>query len=552
MGSAAPDPWITRRQIGYKAALTRERSPMPRQAGVLLPLFSIRNPTAWGLGEIPDLVPFGRWAAGAGFSVLQVLPMNEVSRGQDSPYGALSAFALDPVYLALDAMEDFAAAGGREVLSPEDQALLSRLQAAPRVHWHPVRQLKERAFQLAFRAFLDREWTRRSRRAEALEAFARDHEWLEDYALFATLHDDRFGGNPWPEWPEPLRRRDPAALGAARVELRERILYREWLQWQADLQWRAARRGLSAAGVALMGDLPFMVAGDSADVWARTGDFRLDAHAGAPPDAFSATGQDWGLPVYRWDEMGRNGHAWIAARGRRAGELYDLYRVDHVVGFYRSYYFPNDGGPPAFTPAEKPAQIRNGERVMTLFQQGGRVIAEDLGVIPDFVRASLTRLGIPGYRVLRWEKDAPVFRDPALWPALSVATTGTHDTESLADWFEGMPPEERAAFLKIPGLSALQARAPERFDEGVRDAVLELVYASGSDLVLLPFQDALGSRERVNIPGTVSSDNWSYRMPQELAALSMDLASSARLRGLAGRTDRAANPAGEAAAGAGR
>lgn len=526
---------------------------MSRQAGVLIPLFSLRTPAAWGVGEIPDLVPFARWAARSGFSVVQVLPVNEVSRGQDSPYGALSAFALDPVYLALEAMEDFAAGGGREALSAEDQALLERLQAAPRLHWQPVRQLKERALSLAFRAFLDREWTRRTRRAQALQDFARQHAWLEDYALFAALHDDRFGGASWTEWPEPLRRRDPAALGQARVELRERVLYREWLQWQADLQWHEARRAVAAAGVALMGDLPFMVAGDSADVWSRLFDFRLDARAGAPPDAFSATGQDWGLPVYRWDEMERNGHAWIAARGWRAAELYDLYRVDHVVGFYRSYFFPDDGGPPGFVPSSEPEQIENGERVMALLAQGARVVAEDLGVVPDFVRASLTRLGIPGYRVLRWEKDGPAFRDPARWPALSVSTTGTHDTDSLADWYEGLPPEERRAFLEIPGLSALRERAPERFDEGVRDAVLELVYASGSDLVLLPFQDALGARERVNIPGTVSSDNWSYRMPVGVPALSLDLAAAERLRALALRAGRTVPPA-EAVppAGAGR
>ncbi len=516
---------------------------MSRQAGVLIPLFSIRAPAAWGLGEIPDLVPFARWAARSGFSVVQVLPVNEVSRGQDSPYGALSAFALDPVYLALDAMEDFGAAGGREALSAGDQALLERLQAVPRVNWQAARRLKDRALELAFGAFLEREWVRRTRRAEALQAFVLEHGWLEDYALFAALHDDRFGGASWLEWPEPLRRRDPAALAAAAVELRQRLLYRQWLQWQADLQWREARRAVAGLGVSLMGDLPFMVAGDSADVWSRPFDFRLDARAGVPPDAFSATGQDWGLPVYRWDEMERNGHAWIAARGRRAAELYDLYRVDHVVGFYRSYFFPDDGGPPGFVPALEPEQIRNGERVMALFSQGARVVAEDLGVVPDFVRASLTRLGIPGYRVLRWEKDGPVFRDPARWPALSLATTGTHDTDSLADWYEGLGSHERRAFLALPGLESLRERAPERFDDGVRDAVLGLVCAAGSDLVVLPFQDALGARERINLPATVSPDNWSYRMPLEVQAMSLDLALSERLRALALRAGRAVPPA---------
>jgi 4-alpha-glucanotransferase len=287
-----------------------------------------------------------------------------------------------------------------------------------------------------------------------------------------------------------------------------------------------------------MGDFPFMVATDAADVWSRPGDFRLDARAGVPPDAFSETGQDWGLPVYRWDAMRERGYPWIRERARRGAELYDLYRVDHVVGFYRSYFRPGDGGPPGFVPASEPDQIANGEAVMRIFSEGARIVAEDLGVIPDFVRTSLTRLGIPGYRVLRWEKDGAVYRDPARWPALSVATTGTHDTDSLADWYEGLDREERAALLLLPGLQPLRATAPERFDEAVRDALLELVFQSGSDLALLPFQDALGARERVNVPGTVTRENWSYRMPMEMAALAADRATRDRLRGLNARAGR--------------
>ena len=510
-----------------------------RQAGVLIPLFSIRTPSGWGLGEIPDLVPFARWAVRSGITIVQVLPVTEASRGQSSPYGALSAFAIDPVYLALDHVEDLAAAGGLDALAPADRAHLAELRGAPSVRWREAREVKERACAVAFRSFVEREWRRRKPRALALEAYRVEHSsWLDDYALFVALHDDVQGGRSWTEWDAPLRDRDPAALEAARAELSERVLYRCWLQWQLDLQWHAAREAVRATGAELMGDLPFMVATDSADVWARPFDFRLDARAGVPPDAYSAEGQDWGLPVYRWDEQARNGYAWITARGRRAAELYGAYRVDHVVGFYRSYYRPNDGGPPAFVPETEPEQVKNGERVMAAFSQGARVIAEDLGTVPDFVRASLTRIGAPGYRVLRWEKDGEVFRDPARWPALSLATTGTHDSDSMADWWEGLDPEERRALLALPGLAFIAASATERFDDAVRDALLELVYASGSDLVLLPFQDLLGARERVNVPGTVNDQNWTYRVPAGVASLLADGATIARLRALAERSGR--------------
>ena len=510
-----------------------------RESGVLLPLFSIRSPCGWGLGEIPDLVPFARWAVSAGFSLVQVLPVNEAARGQNSPYSAISAFAIDPIYLALDASEDFQAAGGVDALSPEDRALLGELRASPEVRWHQVRALKERASEIAFRSFLSREWHASTARAAALRAYRRAHaSWLADYALFVSLHDDVHGGRSWQEWPEPLASRDPEALAESRASLSERILYRTWLQWHLDEQWHEARRAVVAAGADLMGDLPFMVAADSADVWSRPFDFRLDARAGVPPDAFSADGQDWGLPVYRWDEMARNGYAWIAARAARSAELYGAYRVDHVVGFYRSYYRPIDGGPPAFVPDTEPAQIVNGERVMAAFSKGARVIAEDLGTVPDFVRASLNRLGIPGYRVLRWEKDDRVFRDPAGWPAVSLATTGTHDTDSLADWWEALPAAERKALLALPGLEPLAGRASVAFDGEVRDALLRLVYASGSDLLLLPFQDALGARERVNVPGTVNDQNWTYRVPALLSALLADRATVERLSALARSTGR--------------
>jgi 4-alpha-glucanotransferase len=517
-----------------------------RQAGVLIPLFSIRTPAQWGVGEIPDLVPFGRWAASAGFSLVQVLPVNEAARGQNSPYAALSAFAIDPVYLALDAVPDFAAAGGLDALGEDAAERLAHLRAAPHVAWNQVRALKGRALALAFARFQEHEWRHRTGRARELEAFIAAHaSWLEDYALFVALHDERFGGRAWAEWDDAaLRARDPAALTAARVTLAERVLYQQYVQWQLDLQWHVARRAANEAGAELMGDLPFMVSGDSADVWSRQDDFRLDARVGVPPDMFSATGQDWGLPVYRWDKMRAEGFPWLVERARRAADLYGVYRVDHLVGFYRTYFREGDAASEGrFSPPEEAEQIALGEKVVEIFSQGARVVAEDLGVVPDFVRASLTRLGVPGYKVLRWERewDEPQqpWRDPLAYPEISLATSGTHDTDSLADWYDELSVEDRGALLALPELASLRARAPDRFDEGVRDALLDLLYRSGSDLLLLPFQDALGARERVNVPGTVTEENWTYRMPMDVARLAQDGATVARLQGLARRGGRA-------------
>ncbi len=536
---------VTSRKLVGAAEPPHRTSSMSRQAGVLLPLFSLRSASDWGIGEIPDLVPFTRWSRGAGFSVVQILPVNEASRGQNSPYSALSASALDPVYIAPSALEDFVAAGGEEALGGDARRELDAVRTSTRVRWNEVRTLKRRAFAIAFDRFVRDEWNRRTSRARELETFAREEAaWLDDYTLFVALHDREMGGRAWTEWPAPLANRDPAALADARARLSREILFHTWLQWQGEEQWRAARHDANGGGVELGGDLPFMGATDSADVWAHREDFRLDARVGVPPDACSATGPDWGLPVYRWAVMERGGHVWLRSRARRMADWYDLYRVDHVVGVYRTYYFPNDGGKPAFVPDEEPAQTHNGETVLKILGQGARVIAEDLGVVPDFVRASLQGLGIPGYRVQRWEKEwkAPKepFRDPAAWPALSVATSGTHDTESVADWYDALPSAERAQLLEIPALAPLRAAPPAGFDERVRDALLQMLYGSGSDLLLLPFQDVFGLRERVNVPGTVTEENWTYRIPMDLTALVTDRAARERLVGLAVASGRAA------------
>jgi 4-alpha-glucanotransferase len=494
-----------------------------RRAGVLVPLFSIPSSTSWGIGEMGDLARVAGWLEGAGLRVLQLLPTNEIAPGDTSPYSALSAMAIDPQFISLDRLADFAALGGEDALDPDLRARLETVRNAPGVDYTEVRALKQAALRRSFARFLDTEWVGGTRRSAALRAYIRDQAWwLDEYALFRALHA-RHGERPWLEWPAPLRTREPKALAAARQELAEEVLYRQYLQWVADDQWADARR--DAGGVALFGDLPFMVGADSADVWARQDEFRLDASVGVPPDAFSPSGQDWGLPVYRWDVVGERGFSWLRDRGRRMAALFDGYRVDHLVGFYRTYFRPLGPGEPGFTPADSAVQTRLGERVLAVLREAGaEIVAEDLGTVPDFVRESLARVGVAGYKVLRWERQwhspGQPFRDPLDYPAVSVATSGTHDTETMAVWWERASRTEREAILAIPSVAGQLAREDlTRALEGtaltdpVREAILGALFASGANLLLLPMQDLFGWRDRINQPSTVGPWNWTWRLP---------------------------------------
>jgi len=264
-----------------------------------------------------------------------------------------------------------------------------------------------------------------------------------------------------------------------------------------------------------------MVDGDSADVWAHQAHFHLDRSVGVPPDAFSATGQDWGMPAYRWDRISAEGFEWLQTRARRSASLYDGYRVDHLVGFYRTYSRTRDGLDARFEPSDEPDQTALGEQVLAVFRAPGvDLIAEDLGVVPDFVRESLARLGIPGLKVFRWERfwkeDGQPFHDPSEFPVISVATSGTHDTETLAEWWHAAPQDERNQIAAIPTVRRLAAGADlstAPFNPVVRDTLLEALEASASQLVLLPIQDLFGWTDRINQPATVTPENWTFKLP---------------------------------------
>lgn len=515
--------------------------PPSRRAGLLVPLFSMPSSRSWGIGEIGDLPHLGRWLASAGVRVLQLLPINEMPHGETSPYSSLSAMAIDPQFVTLSDVEDFAELGGEAVLAPAERAHLAAARAARHVSYTTVRTLKDTALRLAFERFVDVEWRNGSARAQRFSAYAQAQSWwLDDYALFRALHADH-DGRSWLEWPAPLRDRRPEALASARERLATELRYRQYVQWIAHEQWAAARTALG--GVALFGDVPFMVGTDSADVWSRQDEFRLDVSVGVPPDAFSDTGQDWQLPAYRWDVFEARDFDWLRCRARRTADLFDGYRIDHLVGFFRTYFRPKDGGPAQFTPADEAGQERLGEQVLRAFRAaGGDVTAEDLGVVPDFVRATLARLDVPGYKVFRWERQwhtpGQPFVDPVDYPRVSVAVSGTHDTETTAEWWALTSAEERAAVLDIPSVRTsltgdVAAAREGAFTRGVRDALLQALYAAGSDLLIVPIQDVFGWTDRVNTPATVNGINWTWRLPWAVDVLAAETEAqdaAARLR----------------------
>ena len=281
--------------------------------------------------------------------------------------------------------------------------------------------------------------------------------------------------------------------------LRSEIAYRKYLQWIAAEQWAEAKR--LAWPTRIFGDLPFMISADSPDVWARQAEFRFDATIGVPPDAFSETGQDWGLPPWRWDVMAANDFAWMRARARRMPRSYDGFRIDHLVGLYRTYIRPIDKTNAGVLRTRRRACAdragRNADRNprrrrRTTLAASDLLIAEDLGVIPPFVRESMARLDLPGLKVLRWERH---------WDRRPAANRSARSSRSARS-----PPRARTT-------SSRWRRRRKGETEEQRAAVLRALLSAGSCLTLIPLQDVFGWAERINTPAVVDEINWTWRLP---------------------------------------
>jgi 4-alpha-glucanotransferase len=515
---------------------------MKRKAGVVLPLSSIRTRRDWGIGQVTDLPACASWIRSAGHRLIQILPPHELSSGETSPYGALTAFGVDPIYVDIDAIADLDPPAIASALGNDGTQILERVRAAPRTEYDAVRALKARMLRVAFDRFHAHEWERATPRAKLLETFVKDERaWLDDLALYTVLRESH-GGYGWTTWPADQRDRSENALKAARRDHERRILEVAYGQWILLDQWKAARASLQKTGVDLMGDLPFIVGAESADVWSHASQFQLHVSLGAPPDEYSSDGQDWGLPAYDWLAMEADDFAWIRARVRHAARLCDRFRLDHVVGYFRQWIKRKDARDLGhFDPAGAEAQRARGERVLGAMidelQRAGdhveppRAIAEDLGVVPPFVREVLSGLGMPGYKVLPWEKEHGHLRDRHRFPEASVASWSTHDTAPIDAWWDELPEGDRAQFSVNAGVD------PSMDAERRSLALLRYLYGTTCDLALVLVQELLGVRDRINTPGTVGPQNWTWRLPRPIEDLTDDARLAARFEKIRGLVD---------------
>ena len=493
-----------------------------RAAGALLHPTSL--PGRYGIGDLGDeAIVFLDWAASAGMKLWQVLPLNPPGYGY-SPYGCLSSFAGNPLLIS------------PQRLLQDDLLDTGDVEHVPQFSDAHVEFDRVAAYKFALlRTSLERFDARASGELRAsFDAFVsapEQREWLDDYALYMSLKDEA-GGGPWWEWPRALRRWEPKAIARARDRHAGDIRFWYYTQWLFFRQWDVLREAAHARGIRIVGDVPIYVAGDSADVWANRELFQLDDEghptvvAGVPPDYFSATGQRWGNPLYRWDVMRETDFRWWVSRVRTNLRLADVIRLDHFRGFASYWEIP------AAEPTAVHGRWMPGPG-LPLFDAirdalgGLPLIAEDLGFITDDVHELRKAVGLAGMKVLQFgfgEDDSPHL--PHHYDALTVAYSGTHDNDTARGWFEQLGDEERARATLYLGVTSAD-QAPW--------AMIRTAYTSVAEMAIIPIQDvlSLGSEARMNTPGH-SHDNWSWR----LSATALTREHSERLRHLTVITGR--------------
>jgi len=428
---------VKRTPSGYEAFLKSAtgkqwaRIGIEKRSGVATPLFSIYSKKSVGIGEIPDLTLFIDWCRQAGLSLLQLLPMNDVGFSF-TPYDAESSFALEPMYLS------------PEHLFPSPKKTFTKEIANLRKQF-PIRF--PRIDYGIKRAKLDLFWKifekRSHEKDDAFKTFVEDQSyWIRDYARFKVLKE-KYDFHGWSEWSEEHRRADPVALARLDIEESARLEFYQWLQWQLFTQFTEVKRVAGQKGVLLVGDLPFLVSRDSADVWAHQSDFKLDFAAGAPPDLYFAEGQRWGMPPYNWDHIASESYAYLIQKLKTAELFYDIFRVDHFVGVFRLWSFPlNDPhAKGAFDPSDEHVWEDHGRRIVSTMINHTSMLpcAEDLGTIPACSYQLLREFSIPGMEVQRWTKDwghTDEFKSFEEYRANSIAVISTHDTTPVPIWWQ--------------------------------------------------------------------------------------------------------------------
>lgn len=559
--------------------------------GVLMPLFSLRREGDAGIGDMTALREWIGWAADHGVGFLQLLPVNAL--GEDdapSPYSAISSVALEPLYLSLERVP-----GMEAPLPPYPEDLPPTQLPGGRdlVDYTRVRAYKRYHLARAWEHFQDEE-AYASLRHEFENWVTAQGQWLDDYTTFTVLAR-AFGTYAWWFW--PLQDTDIARrMVAENPESCEQKRRQQWLQWLCAREWAEVRALADAKGVLLMGDVPIGISATSSDVFFERYLFDMDWSGGAPAegnfaeDPFTAKwGQNWGIPLYRWDVMEYDGFAWWNRRIRKMAEIFRMYRIDHILGFYRIYAFPwmPDRNPeflnltedeaaarcggrrpgfrprPDWTPEDRRANLMQGDHLLSHLLKaapGMRVIGEDLGCVPDYVRPDLSRLRIAGFKIPHWEIDAKehIIKGETYNPC-SFATYATHDFPPLCndwnDWYAhvkagqdavqdlALSPEDIRDILRTArdcarplcwlgdyaGLSRKQSLVPWNAD--IKDALYRALFACRSNYAALMWTELFDYPVRLNTPGTEGGTNWRPRMPFT-AAQAAALPQSAWFKGI--------------------
>ncbi|MEZ3474416.1 MAG: 4-alpha-glucanotransferase [Lachnospiraceae bacterium] len=470
-----------------------------RRSGVLMPVSSL--PSRFGIGgfskEAYDFVDF---LAASGQSLWQILPLGPTGYG-DSPYQSFSTFAGSPYYISLDALIE------EGLLTEEECSSVDFGNDTKRVDYEKIYYTR---FELLRKAF---ERANRSDDAD-YSAFVKENElWLKDYAMYMAVKDF-LGGVSWIEWDEEIRLRKPKAMKKYEKELADDIAFYSYQQYLFSKHWRALKEYANKKGIQIVGDIPIYVAFDSADTWAKPELFQLDqknvptAVAGCPPDAFSATGQLWGNPLYRWDYHEETGFAWWMQRLAHCFDIYDIVRIDHFRGFDEYWAVPY-GDETAENGEWKPGPGYKLFEVMKKTLGNRAVIAEDLGFLTPSVLKLVKKTGYPGMKILQFAFDATGESDylPHKYPNNCVVYTGTHDNDTVNGWLATLNKKDLAFVKKYVNVK----RTPELCETLIRTAL-----GSVADTAVIPMQDylGLGGEARINTPSTLGG-NWEWRMEKD-------------------------------------
>ena len=479
---------------------------MKRKSGILLPIFSL--PSKYGIGALSkEAYEFVDFLKKAGQSYWQILPLGPTGYG-DSPYQSFSTFAGNPYFIDLE-----------ELI--QDGYLTKEECKAPVWSGHPCYVDYDKIFDARF-VLLRKAYERSKANPPAdMELFLQENAlWVEDYALFMALKDG-FEGKAWNEWPEDIKLRKPKALAKYRKQYEDDIRYYIFQQYYFAKQWKALKEYANQKGISIVGDIPIYVAFDSADTWANPELFQLDdlctpiAVAGCPPDFFSATGQLWGNPLYRWDYHKKTGYDWWMRRMAHCFGLYDVVRIDHFRGFDEYYSIPYGDPTAEFGHWEKGPGYELFD-VMKKKLGKKEVIAEDLGFLTPSVLKLVAKTGYPGMKIIEFafDDDEQNAYLPHNYKQNCIVYTGTHDNDTVLGWYQSLGRKSRAFAKRYVGIQGRKE---------VNWQFIRLAMASVADTCIIPMQDylGLGKEARINTPSTLGT-NWKWRMAE--GALSEELA----------------------------